>query len=106
MAWAASGVAPSRAMASTLAPFHRRAARAVSASLQSAARMPGTLLAAMLTPVPVQQKTTPASAAPWATSRATCSATSGQGVAVASTAPQRITAKPASSRLAAMASAT
>ena len=66
--------------------------------------MPGTLLAAMLTPVPVQQQTTPASTAPWATSRATCSAAAGHGVSAASTAPQRITEKPPASSQPAMAS--
>jgi hypothetical protein len=45
-------------MASTLASFHRRAPRAVSASVHSAARTPATLLAAIDTPVPVQQHTT------------------------------------------------
>ncbi len=43
----------------TLASFHSRAPAAVAASLQSAARAPETLLAEMLTPVPVQQQSTP-----------------------------------------------
>jgi len=45
--------------ASTFASFHLRAPAAVSASRQSAARTPGILFAAMLTPVPVEQQTTP-----------------------------------------------
>ncbi len=44
--------------ASTLASFHLRAPAAVSASPHRAARMPGTLLAAIDAPVPVQQQTT------------------------------------------------
>ena len=50
--------------ASTLASFQRLAPRAVSASLQSAARTPGTLFAAMEAPVPVQHATTAWSARP------------------------------------------
>ncbi len=46
-------------MASTLASFHLRAPRAVSASVHKAARTPSTLLAAIETPVPVQQHTIP-----------------------------------------------
>src|SRR5262245_8534659 len=53
--------------ASTLASFHRRAPAAVAASVHSAARTPGTLLAAIDTPVPVQQHTTPAATSPPAT---------------------------------------
>src|SRR5437660_1605819 len=60
-----------RPIASTLASFQRRAPRAVSASAHSAARTPGTLLAAIDTPVPVQQQSTPPLTARWATSRAT-----------------------------------
>src|SRR3954452_15005410 len=59
--------------ASTFASFHLRAPRAVSASPHSAARTPGTLFAAIDAPVPVQQQTTPWSAAPAATSRAAAS---------------------------------
>ena len=59
--------------ASTLASFQRRAPRAVSASTQSAARMPSTLFAAIEAPVPVQQQTMPCSARPSATSRAAAS---------------------------------
>ena len=59
--------------ASTLASFHLRAPAAVSASPHSAARMPGTLLAAIDAPVPVQQQTTAWSARPSATSRAAAS---------------------------------
>ena len=53
-----------RPSASTFASFHRRAPAAVSASVHRAARTPGTLFAAMLTPVPVQQQTTPRSQRP------------------------------------------
>src|SRR5581483_5866012 len=66
-------------MASTLASFQRRAPRAVSASVQRAARTPATLLAAIDTPVPVQQQTTPRSAAPDATASPTARPTSGHG---------------------------
>src|SRR6478609_12004682 len=59
--------------ASTFASFHRRAPSAVGAYKHSAARTPGTLFAAMLAPVPVQQHTMPASARPSATSRAAAS---------------------------------
>jgi hypothetical protein len=45
--------------ASTFASFHLRAPSAVSASPQSAALIPGTLLAAIDAPVPVQQQTMP-----------------------------------------------
>lgn len=48
-----SGSAPTEG--STLASFHLRAPAAVSASPQRAARISNTLLAAMETPVPVQQ---------------------------------------------------
>ena len=67
-----------RLMHSTLASFQARAPRAVSASEQSAARTPGTLFAAIETPVPVQQNNTPWSAPPPATASATACATSGQ----------------------------
>src|SRR3954462_8451940 len=59
--------------ASTFASFHLRAPRAVSASPHKAARTPGTLLAAIDAPVPVQQHTTAWSAAPSTTSRAAAS---------------------------------
>ena len=59
-----------RLIASTLASFHVRAPRAVSASAHSAARTPATLFAAIDAPVPVQQQTMPCSASPSATSRA------------------------------------
>lgn len=48
-----------RLIASTFASFHFLAPRAVSASAHNAALIPGTLFAAMLTPVPVQQKSIP-----------------------------------------------
>ena len=57
--------------ASTLAWLYLRAIRAVSASTHSAARAPSTLFAAIEAPVPDQQQTTPRSAAPSATRRAT-----------------------------------
>ena len=62
-----------RDSARTLASFHLRAPRAVSASAQRAARTPATLLAAIDAPVPVQQQTIPCSARPSATSRAAAS---------------------------------
>src|SRR4051812_28909924 len=62
-----------RESARTLASFHFRAPSAVWASPHSAARMPGTLLAAIDAPVPVQQQTTACSARPSATSRAAAS---------------------------------
>src|SRR5690606_26513225 len=65
--------------ARTLASFHRRAPAAVSGSVHRAARTPGTLLAAIDTPVPVQQHTTPRSAPPPATASPTRRPTSGQG---------------------------
>ena len=68
---ATAGVVARFDSASTLASFHRRAPVAVSASAQRAARTPGTLLAAMETPVPVQQQTMPASASPAATASPT-----------------------------------
>src|ERR1700682_5093099 len=54
----ASGVAR-RLITRMLASFHLRAPLAVSASPPRAARTPGTLLAAIDTPVPVQQNSTP-----------------------------------------------
>ncbi len=48
-----------RLMANTFASSHNRAPFAVSESQHRAARTPGSLLAAMLTPVPVQQKQNP-----------------------------------------------
>src|SRR4051794_24902882 len=74
-----------RERASTLASFHRRAPSAVWASPHSAARTPGTLLAAIETPVPVQQQTTPRSARPPATASPTARPTSGQGSSSATT---------------------
>ena len=53
--------------------------RAVTASVQSAARTPRTLLAAMLTPVPVQQHTTPRSQRPEPTASPTSRPASGHG---------------------------
>ncbi len=60
---------------STFALFHSRAPRAVSGSAHKAARMPGSLLAAKQTPVPVQQSKMPSSASPATTRSATCCAT-------------------------------
>src|SRR3954469_24636889 len=62
-----------RLSARTFASFHVRAPAAVAASAHSAARIPGTLLAAIDAPVPVQQQTTACSARPSATSRAAAS---------------------------------
>jgi hypothetical protein len=66
-------VSSRRLRASTFASFHLLAPAAVSASPHSAARTPFTLLAAIETPVPVWQKTTPASARALATAWATSS---------------------------------
>ena len=68
-----------RPSARTLASFHLRAPRAVSGSVHSAARTPGTLLAAIETPVPVQHHTMPRSARPSPTAAPTAWPTSGQG---------------------------
>jgi hypothetical protein len=73
--------------ARTLASFHRRDPSAVTASPQSAARTPGTLLAAMETPVPVQHHTIPNSHSPLATDRPTRWPTVTQGVAAALDSP-------------------
>src|SRR5690349_13086579 len=62
-----------RLSARTFASFHWRAPSAVAASAHRAARIPGTLLAAIDAPVPVQQHTTACSARPSATSRAAAS---------------------------------
>ncbi len=56
---AIAGVVARMLRQSTLASFHSRAPPAVAASPQSAARTPGILFAAMHTPVPVQQHSTP-----------------------------------------------
>jgi len=69
-----------RLIANTFASSHMRAPFAVSASQHRAARTPGTLLAAIVTPVPVQQKTIPWSALPLLTSIPTFSPTSGQPI--------------------------
>ena len=71
-----------RLSASTFASFQRRAPAAVDASAHSAARTPGTLLAAIEAPVPVQQHTTPCSARPSATSRAAASDAQAQSLAL------------------------
>src|SRR5712692_1574011 len=70
-----------RLIADTFASSHMRAPFAVSASQHRAARAPGTLLAAIVTPVPVQQKTTHWSALPLRTSIPIFSPTSGQPIA-------------------------
>src|SRR5713226_10163535 len=67
-----------RLIAKTLASSQSLAPFAVSASQHRAARTPGTLLAAIVTPVPVQQKTIPCSDLPLPTSSPTFSPTSGQ----------------------------
>ncbi len=64
--------------ARTFASFHVRAPRDVSASMQSAARTPRTLFAAIDTPVPVQQHTMPQSHVPRATASPTARPTLGQ----------------------------
>src|SRR3990170_963739 len=69
-----------RLIARTLASSQRRPPLAVSASQHRAARTPGTLLAAIVTPVPVQQNRIPWSARPLDTSRATLSPTSGHPI--------------------------
>src|SRR4051794_17554324 len=68
---ATCGLVRRRLMTRTFASFHRRAPPAVSASVQSAARTPRTLFAAIDAPVPVQQNRTPVSAS----CVATCSPT-------------------------------
>ena len=68
-----------RPIASTFASFQRRAPLAVSASVHRAARTPWTLLAAIDTPVPVVQQTTPSSALPSVTARPTAAPAAGQG---------------------------
>src|SRR3990172_4211803 len=60
-----------RLIANTFASFHLRAPLAVSASAHKAALIPGTLFAAMLTPVPVQQNSIPWSQFPSETVSAT-----------------------------------
>src|SRR5581483_8689255 len=62
-----------RLSARTFASFQCRAPAAVAASAQSAARMPGTLFAAIEAPVPVQQQTIACWARLSATSRAAAS---------------------------------
>ena len=79
-----------RLIAKTLASSHRRAPFAVSASQHRAARVPGTLLAAIVTPVPVQQKTIPWSALPLLTSIPIFSPTSGQPIASPFSGPDRV----------------
>ena len=64
-------------MQSTLASLWRRASRAVVTSWQSEARMPGILLAAIDTPMPLPHSTIPRSAALEATRFATLAAKSG-----------------------------
>jgi hypothetical protein len=95
---------PRRLMQRTLAWFQARAPRAVSASPHKAARIPGTLFAAMDTPVPVQQKSTPWSATPVTTDSATVRATSGQVCDSPLRGPARITSCPRRRRSASTAS--
>ena len=75
MAVAGGVVAPARQR--MLASLCRRASSAVAASWTSAARMPGTLLAAMEMPMPVEQMRTPSLAEPPTTSAATARAYTG-----------------------------
>src|SRR5205814_2332819 len=74
---ATSGASRLRLIARTFASFHSRAPRAIHGSQASAARTPGTLLAAMAVPVPVQHITTPRSTSPWATAAPTAAPVSG-----------------------------
>src|SRR5437870_2611397 len=94
MPLAASSDVLARLRQRTFAWFQARAPRAVSASAQSAARIPGSLFAAIDTPVPVQQKSTPKSDLPSATRSATASATSGQGLASPAGGPNSATSAP------------
>ncbi len=70
-----AGVRPPRQ--TTLAWLCRRARVAVVTSWTTAARTPGTLLAAMAMPMPVPQTHTPSSARPPATARPTAAPKSG-----------------------------
>ena len=81
ISWATASEMRRRLRQSTLASLYIRAPRAVSASAQRAARIPETLLAAMLTPVPVQQNRTPWSQSPDDTRSATRRATPAHCVA-------------------------
>src|SRR5437870_5273830 len=89
----ATGVAR-RLITRILASFHFRAPLAVCASPQRAARMPGTLLAAIDTPVPVQQKSTPCSHAPDATRSPTSCPTSTQSIGWPLSGPCNSTSRP------------
>ncbi|MEJ7730930.1 MAG: AgmX/PglI C-terminal domain-containing protein [Polyangiaceae bacterium] len=92
---------------STLAWFHLRAPEAVPGSAHSAARIPQTLFAAMLMPVPVQHRKTPSSQAPPATASAACSATSAHASSrPLATAPKRTTSWPRRSSSASMTACT
>src|SRR5271157_296946 len=73
-----SGASRLRLSARTFASFHSRAFLAIHGSQASAARIPGTLFAAIDVPVPVQHITTPKSASPEATATPTTRANSGQ----------------------------
>ena len=75
MASATPVVLPPRQI--TLASLWRRARPAVVTSWTSAARIPATLLAAMLMPIPVPHTQMPRSARPSATARPTASPNSG-----------------------------
>src|SRR3989442_553615 len=79
-----------RLIANTLASSHIRAPFAVSASQHRATRTPGTLFAAIVTPVPVQQNRTPWSALLLLTSSPTFSPTSGQPIASRFSGPERV----------------
>src|SRR5438876_13175 len=61
--------------------------------------MPGTLFAAIDTPVPVQQKSTPSSDFPCATRSATAFATSGHGLESPAGGPKQLDVVPAASQL-------
>ena len=74
---ASAGVTSVEPSASTLAPVCSRAYRASVGLMHMAARTPGTLLAAIVDPMPAPSITTPASASRRATWSATAAAVSG-----------------------------
>ncbi len=101
---ATGGLTSRRLSTRTLASFQRRAPRAVSASVHSAARTPATLLAAMEAPVPVQQQRTAVSVSPSATSSPTRRPTSAQPRSCPPGGPTRTTSWPRFRRSSATAS--
>ena len=77
MAIAVSADVARPASASTFRSLCCREIRAVSTSPQTAARMPGTLFAAIAMPMPVPHTSTPRCTSPLVTARATAAAKSG-----------------------------